>query len=116
VPAARIKYVGEGLSDGAAVFALGGEEIGPGNDLGMLLEQGAPLTFGHTTPHAEFDAVVEGVGTAFQDHRAMPANDGGFALGGAAHEEFVRISLAAPSLRYPGDAGFGLGSLDDAVG
>ena len=67
--------VDEGVLYGAAVFALGGEELGPGNHLGVLLEQGAALAFGHTAPHAEF-----------QDHRAMSADDGGFALRGAADE------------------------------
>jgi hypothetical protein len=52
----------------------------------MLLEKGAALTLGHTTPHAEFDAIVERVGTAFHDDGAVPADDGGFALGGAADE------------------------------
>jgi hypothetical protein len=78
--------VDEGVLYGAAVFALGGEELGPGNHLGVLLEQGAALAFGHTAPHAELDAVVECVGAAFQDHRAMSADDGGFALRGAADE------------------------------
>ena len=55
--------------NGAAVFALGGEELGPGNHLGVLLEQGAALAFGHAAPDAELDAVVEGVGAAFEDHR-----------------------------------------------
>ena len=53
-------------SDRAAVLALGGEELRPGHHLGMLLEQGAALTFGHAAPDAELDAVVEGVGAAFQ--------------------------------------------------
>ena len=104
------------LLDGAAVFALGGEELGPGNHLGMLLEQGAALTFGHAAPDAELDAVVEGVGAAFEDHRTVPADHGGFALRGAAHEQFVGIGLAASGLGYPGDAGLGLGAVDKAVG
>ena len=98
------------------MFALGGEELGPGNDLGVLLEQGAALAFGHAAPDAEFDTVVEGVGAAFQDHRTMPTDHGGFALGGAPDEEFVGIGLAAASLGYPGDAGLGLGALDQTVG
>jgi hypothetical protein len=52
----------------------------------MLLEQGAALTFGHAAPDAELDAIVEGVGAAFQNHRAVPADHSGFALGGAADE------------------------------
>lgn len=97
------------------MFALGGEELGPGNHLGVLLEQGAPLAFGHTAPHAELDAVVEGVGATFQDYRAVTADHGGFALRGAPHEQFVWIRLAASSLGYPGDAGLGLGAVDNAV-
>jgi hypothetical protein len=50
----------------------------------VLLEQGAALAFGHATPDAEFDAVVEGVGAAFQDHRTMSTDHGRFALRGAA--------------------------------
>ena len=82
----------------------------------MLLEQCAALAFGHATPDTEFDAVVEGIGAAFQDHRAMPADDGGFALGCATYEEFVRIGLTASGLGYPGDSGLGLCAVDKTVG
>ncbi len=102
--------------DRAAVFALGGEEVGPGNHLGVLLEQGAALAFGHAAPDAELDAVVQGVGAAFEDHRAVPADHCGFALGRAADEQFVGIGLAAASLGNPGDTGLGLCALDKAVG
>ena len=80
------------------MFALGGEEVGPGNNFGVLLEQCAALPLGHPTPHAELDAVVEGIGAALRDHRAVPADDGGFALGRAADEQFVRVGLPATSL------------------
>ena len=50
----------------------------------MLLEQRASLTFGHATPDAELDPVVQGIGTALRDHRAVPTDHRGFALGGAA--------------------------------
>jgi hypothetical protein len=98
------------------VFALGGEEVGPGNHLGVLLEQGATLAFGHAAPDAEFDAVVEGVGAAFENHRAVPADDGCFALGRATYEKFIWICLAASSLGYPGDPGLGLCAVDNTVG
>ena len=98
------------------MFALGGEELGPGNHLGVLLEQGAALAFGHAAPDAEFDAVVQGVGATFEDHGAVPADDGGLALGGAAYEEFIGIGLAASSLGNPGDTGLGLRALDNTVG
>jgi hypothetical protein len=97
------------------VFALGGEEVCPGNHLRVLLEQGAALAFGHAAPDSEFDAIVEGVGAAFENHRAMPADNGGFALGGAAYEEFIWICLAASSLGYPGDTRLGFRAVDDAV-
>jgi hypothetical protein len=98
------------------VFALGGEEICPGNHFRVLLEQGTALAFGHTAPHAELDSVVERIGATFQNHRAVPADDSGFALCGPPHEQFVWIGLAAPGLGDPGDAGFGLRALDNGVG
>jgi hypothetical protein len=64
----------------------------------MLLEQCATLALGHAAPDAELDAIVEGVGPALQDHRAMPADHGGFALGGASDEQLIRVGLSAPSL------------------
>ena len=97
------------------MFALGGKEVGPRNHLGVLLEQGAALAFGHAAPDAEFDAVIQGIGATFEDHWTMPADDGGFALGRAANEEFIRIGLAASSLGHPGDTGLGLCALDKAV-
>ena len=98
------------------MFALGGEELGPGNDLGVLLEQGTTLAFGHAAPYAELDTVIEGVCAAFEDHRAVAANDCGFALGGTPYKEFIWIGLAAPGLGYPGDTGLGFCALDNAVG
>ena len=41
-----------------AGFILLREEVCPGTDLGVLLEQGAALTLGHTAPDTELDAVV----------------------------------------------------------
>ena len=98
------------------MFALGGEELGPGNHLGVLLEQGATLTFGHAAPDAEFNTVVEGVGATLENYRAVSTNHGGFALGGAADKKFVWISLTAASLGYPGNSGLGLRALDQTVG
>jgi hypothetical protein len=80
------------------MLALGGEEFSPGNDLRVLLEQGAALTLGHASPHAELHPIVEGVGTAFQDYRAMPADDRGFALRGPAYKELVGVSLTTACL------------------
>jgi hypothetical protein len=75
----------------------------------VLLEEGTALTLGHATPHAELDAVVEGVGTALDDHRAMPADDRGFALCGATDEQLIRVGLSASGLGDPGDSGFSFG-------
>ncbi len=74
----------------------------------MLLEQCPPLPFGHATPHPELHPVVQGISTALGDHRAVPADDRGLALGGAPHEQFVRIGSAAASLCNPGDPCFSL--------
>ena len=95
------------------MLALGGKEFAPGHDLRMLLQQRATLAFGHATPHTELDAVVEGIGTALGDDRAVPADDRGLALGGPSDEQFIWIGLSASRLRHPGDAGLGLSTLDD---
>ena len=58
----------------------------------MLLEQCAPLPFGHPTPDAELDPVVQRVGAALRDDRTVPADDGRLALRGPADEEFVGVS------------------------
>ena len=98
------------------MFALGGKELGPGNDLGMLLEQGTALALGHAAPDSEFDAVVEGVRPTLQDHGTVTADDGGFALRCAAYEEFIGIGLTATGLGHPSDTGLGFCALDKDVG
>jgi hypothetical protein len=79
----------------------------------MLFQQCPTLTLGHATPHTELNAVVEGIGTALRDHRAVPADDRGLALGGPTDEQFIGIGLPASGLRHPRDAGLGLDTLDD---
>ena len=76
----------------------------------MLLEQGAALTFGHTAPDTELDLVVQGVGAAFGDDGAVPADDCGLALGGSTHEKLIGVCLPAARLRNPRDPGLGLSS------
>lgn len=67
----------------------------------MLPQQRATLTLGHATPDAELNPVVEGVGTAFQLDRAVPADRRGLALSRSANEQVVRVSSSAPSLGHP---------------
>ena len=98
------------------MFALCGEKLGPGNHLGVLLEQSTALPFGHSAPDAEFDSVIESVGATLQDYRTVSTNHGGFALGGAPDKKFVWISLAAAGLGYPGNTGLGLRAVDQTVG
>ncbi len=93
------------------MFALGGEEVGPGNYFGVLLEQGTALPLGHTAPNPELDPVVQRVGSAFQDHRTVPADHRGFALRRTTDEQFVRISLSATRLRHPCDPSLSFGSV-----
>lgn len=98
------------------MFALSGKEVGPGNNIRVLFEQRATLPLGHASPDAELDAVVQGIGAAFGDHGAMAADDRGFALRGAAHEQFVRIGLATPGLRNPRNTRFGLRTVQNGLG
>jgi len=67
----------------------------------VLAQEGAALSFGHPAPDAEFDSVVEGVGAAFELHRAVSADGGRFALGSAADEQFVGVASAASGLGNP---------------
>lgn len=82
----------------------------------MLLEQRTALTFGHAAPHPEFDPVVQGVRTTFQDDRAVAADDGGLTLRGAADEQLIRVGLAAAGLGDPGDPCFGLCTVNGGRG
>ncbi len=45
--------------------------------------------------------VVQGVGAALGDDGAVPADDGGLALGRAAHEKLVGVRLPAARLEKP---------------
>ena len=88
------------------MFALSREELGPGNNFGVLLEQGPALPLGHPAPDAELDSVVQGVRAALGDDGTVPANHGGLALGRAADEQLVRVGGSTARLGYPGDTRF----------
>jgi hypothetical protein len=94
------------------VLALGGEEFRPGDDLGVLLEQGATLTLGHAAPDAELDSIVQGVGAAFGHHRTVSTDHRGLTLRGTPNKKFVRVGRAAAGLGNPGNPGLRLGALD----
>ncbi len=70
----------------------------------MLLEQGPTLTFGHPAPHTELDAVVQRIGTALGDDRAVATDDRRFPLRGAPHEQLVGIGRSTQRFRDPGDS------------
>ena len=72
----------------------------------MLLEQSASLALGHPAPDAEFHPIIQGIGTALGNHRAMPADHGGLPLGGTADEQLVRVGGPTQPLGNPGDPGF----------
>ncbi len=81
----------------------------------MLLEEGTSLAFGHPAPDTEFDVVVERIGGALADHRAVPADHCGSLLGGAAHEQFVWVGGATAGFRHPRGADLGLRTVARAV-
>ena len=86
--------------------ALRGEERRPGRDLGMLAEECATLTFGQSAPDAELDAVIECIGTAFELHRAVAADDCGFPLSRSTNEEFIGILATATRPCHPRQSSF----------
>src|SRR5690606_30836190 len=87
--------------DGGVPLDLLREEVGPGADLGVLLEQCAPLTLGHPAPDTEFNAVVQCIGAALQEDRAVAADGRGLTLRGPADEQLVRVDVLAPGLGHP---------------
>jgi hypothetical protein len=94
------------------MLALSGEELCPGNNLGVLLEERAALPFGHPAPHTELDPVVQRIGAALGDHRAVATDDGRLALGCAADEQLVGIRGSTQCLRNPCDSGLSGSALD----
>jgi hypothetical protein len=51
------------------MLALVFEELGPGVDVGVLLEQCTALTLGHSAPHTELDTIVESICSALHEDR-----------------------------------------------
>src|SRR5690349_23975409 len=78
-----------------------GEVLRPGLDVRMLFDQLSALPLGHSAPDPELDLVVERIGKALRDHRALAAYDRRPFLGRTGHEEFVGISGATARLGDP---------------
>ena len=93
---------------GLAVLAPRGEEVGPGDNLGVLLDQRASLAFGQAAPNTKLHMVVERVGEALGDDGTTPTNNRRSPLRRSSNKEVVGIVGATPRFRYPLDAGFGL--------
>lgn len=91
------------------------EEFGPRVDVGVLFEEGASLAFGHPAPHSELDSVVESVGAALHEYRAVSADCCCLALRGTSNEKLIRIYFAASRLRDPGDASLCLFDIQTAT-
>lgn len=98
------------------MLALSSKEFRPGHHFGVLLQQGAALTFGHASPHTELHPIVQCVRTTLGGHRTVPADHRCFALRSAANKQFVRVSLATPGMCNPRKTGFSLRTLHNGVG
>jgi len=70
-------------------------------DVGAPAQQGPALALGEAAPHAELDAMVEGVGEALGAHRAAQAHGLGAVLGRALDEEAVGVRPAAGRVDGP---------------
>ena len=109
------KRASDAESDRRLVLTLRLEEFGPRLDVGVLLDQSAPLTLGHAAPDTELDPVVQSVGSALHQNGAVTADGGGLALRRTANEELVGVHTPAPRLRDPRDARFGLSDVERGV-
>jgi hypothetical protein len=67
----------------------------------IIAQERTTLTFRHSTPDPEFDAVVKGVRAALDRYRAMTADGGCATLGGTADEECIGITVPAFGLGHP---------------
>src|SRR5690606_6128166 len=99
---ARQTNASSSAARGRFVLALGGlQQVPPVVDLGTFTQQRTALAFGHASPHAEVDAVVEGFGETFGPHGAAHADDLRAILFGATDEQPVRVGVPAVRLDPP---------------
>src|SRR5262249_14043561 len=87
-------------------LAQGGEVFGPGDHLGVLLEQRPALAFGQAAPNAELHLIVERVGEALGPDGTLPANTGRLPLRRPANKQILGVAGPTERLRDPLDAGF----------
>ena len=113
LPPGELRAIATELAD-AAVLALI-EEVRPGHYLGVLLEQGPALAFGHPSPNAELHLVIQRVCPALLHYRSVTADHRGLALGGPPDKKFVRIGLSAQCFGYPGNPFLCVDSAESAV-
>src|SRR5690606_41544579 len=74
------------------VFPPGGvQQVRPGFTLGTATRQRPPLPFGHSSPHAEADPVVQRFGKTFGTHRTPHADQLGPVLLRPSNEQAIRI-------------------------
>lgn len=81
----------------------------------MPLEKGTTLALRQPAPDPVLDAVVESIGGALENDRAVPADRRRFPLGGAAYEQFFWVDVAAPGFGHPRGAGLGVRAVGKAV-
>lgn len=73
----------------------------PGLDLGIVTQHGAALPLCQAPPHPERGAGIQGIGKAFDTHRAAEANRANLALGSSLNEKLIWGDIRAQSLRGP---------------
>ena len=77
------------------------EQAPPRVHIRVAAQQGAPLALGHAAPDAELGPVVEGVGQALGEDRALLQTILAVLLRGPLHEQGVRVVAHATSLARP---------------
>ena len=75
------------------------QQVGPGPHVRPVAQQGPALPLGHPAPHAELDAVVQGVREALGADRAAAAELTGLALPGADHEQPLGVARSGTAPR-----------------
>src|SRR5690606_17238102 len=84
------------------VFPFGRfEQVTPARHLRPPAQQRTTLACGHPSPDAEIDAVVQRLGQTFSAYRTAHTHQLGPVLLGSAHEQTIRIGVAARRMNAP---------------